>query len=235
MTKRSFLLTTFLLIALVARAEPITPATVLYFEEHEQGTHPYRTRIIVTAKFVRMDDGANNQDFLLFDRAGGTIYSVSSRDRQILVIRFMPVKIKPPEKLTQRVVIDHAIFPSVGRHKVIHYQLLTNNQLCYDLYAADGLLPDVVEALRLYYVALAGQQALTIPVTPAEIQSSCDLANNVFYPARQLEYGFPVRFVDMAGKTSELEGYKTNFLATAAIFRLPQDYKRLTLEELRKK
>ncbi len=235
MTKHSFLLTTLLLISLVARAEPTTPATVLYFAEHEQGTDPYRTRIIVTAKFVRMDDGANNQDFLLFARTDGTIYSVSSRDRQILVMRLTPVKIKPPEKLIQRVVIDHAVFPSVSRHKVGHYQLLTNNQLCYDLYAADGLLPDVVEALRLYYVALAGQQALTIPVTPSEMQSPCDLANNVFFPARQLGYGFPVRLVDMAGKTSELVDYKTNFHATAAIFRLPPDYKRLTLEELRKK
>lgn len=235
MAKRISLLASFLLIALVTCAVPTTPAAVLYFVEHEQGAEPYRTRMIVTAGFVRMDGGADSQDFLLFDRADGTIYSVSSGDRQILVMRLRPVEIKPPEKFIHRVVTDNAAFPPIGGYKVVHYELLTNNQRCYDLYAANGLLPDVVEALRLYRVALAGQQALTVPVTPPEMQSPCDLANNVFLPMRQLEHGFPARLVDMAGKTSELVDYKTDFRATAAMLSLPSDYKRLTLEELRKK
>lgn len=235
MAKRFFLFAFFLMTALVARAEATTPAAVLYFVEHEQGADPYRTRMIVTTKFVRMDDGVNSQDFLLFDRNDGTIYSVSSGDRQILEMRLRPVDIKPVEKFTHRVVTDNASFPSIGGYKVVHYELLTNNQRCYDLYAADGLLPDVVEALRQYRIALAGQQALSVPVTPSEKQSPCDLANNVFLPVRQLEHGFPVRLVDMAGKLSKLVDYKTDFHAAATMFRLPPDYKRLTLDGLRKK
>jgi hypothetical protein len=235
MVKRIFLLGFFLLITGIADAESTTPAAVLYFVEHEQGAEPYRTRIIVTAGFVRMDDGVNGQDYLLFARADGTIYSVSSKDRQILEMRLRPVKIKPPEKFVQRVVTDNATYPPIDGHKVVHYELLTNNQRCYDLYAADGLLPDIVEALRRFRIALAGQQALTVPVTPPEMQSPCDLANNVFLPVRQLEHGFPVRLADMAGKTSELVDYKTDFRVTASMFRLPSDYQRLTLEGLRKK
>ncbi len=50
---------------LVACSEPTTPAAVLYFVEHEPGAEPYRTRMIVTAGFVRMDGGADSEDFLL--------------------------------------------------------------------------------------------------------------------------------------------------------------------------
>ena len=221
---------------LVACPAPPTPATLLYFAEHEQaGDEPFRTRMIVTAGFVRMDGGANSRDFLLFDRANGTIYSVSSEDRQILVMPPRPVEIKPPAKFTHRVVTDTAAFPSVGGRKVTHYELLTNAKRCYDLYAAEGLLPEVVAALRQYREALAGQQAATLAVIPPEFQSPCDLANNVFLPSRYLDYGFPVRAKDMTGRTNELVDYKLNFRATAAMLRLPSDYKRLTLDDLRKK
>lgn len=235
MAKRILFLAYFLLTALVACSEPTTPAAVLYFVEHEPGVEPYRTRMIITAGFVRMDGGADSEDFLLFDRADGTIYSVSSGDKQILVIRPRPVEIKPPAKFEHRVVIDKATFPSVGEYRVIHYELLTNDERCYDLYAAKDLLPAAVVALREYRLMLAGQQAVTLSLAPPEIQSACDLANNVLLPVRHLEYGFPVRLVDMTGKMIELVDYKTDFRATAAVLRLPADYRRVTLEDLRGK
>ena len=222
------------LAALVSCSEPTTLAAVLYFVEHEPGAEPYRTRMIVTAGFLRMDGGADDVDFLLFDRADGTLYNVTGADRQILVIPPRPMDAKPPPNLTHKVERDSAAFPAVGGHEVSHYELLTNGKRCYDLYAAAELMPDAVAALRQYREVLAGQQAKTLPMTPPEMQSACDLANNVFLPTRHLEHGFPVRLVDMTGKTIELVDYNTEFRATAAMLRLPADYKRLTIEELRK-
>ena len=235
MIRRLILYGCFFLTALVSCTEPSTPASVLYFVEHEPGGEPYRTRMIVTAGFLRMDDGQDSQDFLLFDRADGSIYSVNSADKQVLVIRPRPVELKPPAKFTHRTVTDTTTFPAVEGRKVTHYELLTNEMRCYDLYAADGLLPGAVVALREYRLILAGQQALTAAATPPEMQSACDLANNVFLPVRHLEYGFPVRLVDMTGRSMELVDYKTDFRVTADLLRLPAEYKRLTLEELRAK
>jgi hypothetical protein len=235
MIRRLILYGCFFLTALVSCTEPSTPAAVLYFVEHEPGSEPYRTRMIVTAGFLRMDDGQDSQDFLLFDRADGSIYSVNSADKQVLVIRPRPAELKPPAKFTHRVMTDTAAFPAVEGRKVTHYELLTNEMRCYDLYAADGLLPGAVVALREYRLILAGQQALTAAATPPEMQSACDLANNVFLPVRHLEYGFPVRLVDMTGRSTELVDYKTDFRVTADLLRLPAEYKRLTLEELRAK
>lgn len=222
------------LVALVSCSEPATPAAVLYFVEHDPGIEPYRTRMIITAGFLRMDGGADDPDFLLFDRADGTVYSVSGAGRQILAIPPRPIDAKPPANLTHKVVHDGTAFPAVGAHQVSHYELLTNGKRCYDLYAAAELMPEAVAALRQYREVLAGQQAKTLPMTPPEMQSACDLANNVFLPARHLEHGFPVRLVDMTGKTIELVDYNTEFRATATMLRLPADYKRLTIEELRR-
>ena len=235
MIRRLILYGCFFLTVLVSCTEPSTPAAVLYFVEHEPGGEPYRTRMIVTAGFLRMDDGRDSRDFLLFDRADGSIYNVSSADKQVLVIRPRPVELKPPAKFTHRVMTDTAAFPAIEGRKVTHYELLTNEMRCYDLYAADGLLPGALVALREYRLILAGQQALTAAATPPEMQSACDLANNVFLPVRHLEYGFPVRLVDMTGRSMELVDYKTDFRVTADMLRLPAEYRRLTLEELRTK
>lgn len=235
MTRRFILLACLLLLAPISCSEPTTPAAVLYFVEHEPGAEPYRSRMVITAGFLRMDGGTDSEDFLLFDRADGTIYSVSSADRQILVIRPRPMDAKLPANLEHKVVRDNTAFPSVGAHKVIHYELLTNGKRCYDLYAAAELMPEAVAALRQYREVLAGQQAKTLPMTPPEMQAACDLTNNVFLPARHLAHGFPVRLVDMTGKTIELVDYNAEFRATAAMLKLPADYKRLTIEELKAK
>jgi hypothetical protein len=182
-----------------------------------------------------MDGGSDDLDFLLFDRADGTIYSVSGAERQILVIRPRPMDAKPPADFRHQVVRDSAAFPAVGAHKVSHYELLTNGGRCYDLYAAAELMPEAVAALRQYREALAGQQGKILPLALPVTLSACDMANNIFLPARHLEHGFPVRLVDMTGKTVELVDYNADFRATAAMLRLPADYKRLTIEELRGK
>ena len=65
------------------------------------------------------------------------------------------------------------------------------------------------------------------------MQTPCGMANNIFSPARHLEHGFPVRLVDMTGRTIELVDYNTEFRATAAMLRLPSDYQRLSIDALR--
>lgn len=233
--KRLLLFFCMLWITSASHATPTAPATLLFFAEHEPGSEPYRTRMIITAGFVRLDGGENSEDFILFDRADGAIYSVSAVERRILVIPPRAVDARPPADFRHEVVRDSATYPAVQGHKVSRYELLTNGRRCYDLYAAKGLLPDALAALRQYRQALAGQQAQTLASMPADVQSPCDLANNVFLPARHLQHGFPVRLEDMTGRKLELMDYVTQFRAPAAMFRLPPGYKRLALEEPRKK
>jgi hypothetical protein len=233
MIRAVFLFLCFLLTVLASCSQLTAPGTLLYFVEREPGGEPYRTRMIVTVGFLRIDGGAGSKDFLLFDRADGTIYNVSSADKQILVIGHRLMLPAPPD-LKSKVAPDDQQVPSVGEHKVRHYRLLTNEKLCYDLYAAEGLLPEAVLALREYREALAGEQAVTVPALPKGMQSPCDLANNVYLPARHLAHGFPVRYADMTGRTSELVDY-ADYRAEAAVFQLPKNYRRMLIEDLRGK
>jgi len=205
----------------------------LYFVEQSKGAQPEKVRMLVGTKFVRIDDGRDSSDYLLFDRASRTIFSVSSSARQTLVISARAVDQASPLALTHRVEADDARFPPVAGREVRHLRLLTNDKLCYDLHAAKDLLPHAVAGLREYYEVLAGQQAVTLAITPKEFLTPCELANNVFAPSRHLAHGLPVRLVDANGKVTELMDYQERFSGVERLFTLPADYPQLPIERLR--
>jgi hypothetical protein len=207
-------------------------ATELVYLEHEPGLAPYRTRMIVSAGYLRIDDGNDAGDFLLFDRASRIVYSVSGAERRVLVITPRAVSVGPPIALAYREERDAARFPAVDGHTVVHYRQWTNDQLCRDLYAARDLLPQAVAALREYRAALAGRQALTVAVTPKEFETPCDLADNVFRPGRYLDHGLPVRMTDGAGKLSELVDYRSLATVPQRLFALPSEYPRLSIDDI---
>lgn len=214
-------------------------ATAVYFVEREEGFEPNPTRIIVTPGFVRFDSGGGNKDFLLFDRSNKTIYNVSVQDELVLIIAPQTVTAPPPIKLEHRVERGDTDAPAVGGKKVARYRLLTNSDLCYDVYAADGLLPDALAALREYRTNLASEHAAVLAFTPADLQTPCDLANNIFAPARHLAHGFPVRVAETTGgsegrvRLTELLNYETNFAADPALFQLPASYRRMDIKAFR--
>lgn len=215
------------------RPAPGAAATVLYFVDREKDAEPYQTRMIVTERFLRIDDGTDTGDYLLYDRRSRTISSVVPADSRILIIPPKAVALAPPAEFRHEIVREASRLPDIGGHPVAHYRLLTNGKLCYDLYAAEGLLPEATRALAEYREALAGEQATMVPRMPKELRSDCDLANHVFLPARHLAHGLPVRYTDMTGRTSELVNFQTDFAADPALFRLPDSYRRITIEELR--
>jgi hypothetical protein len=221
------------LLALASCARDDDKVAALFYVEQARGAQPERVRMLVGAKFVRIDDGRDGNDYLLYDRAARTIYSVSSTAKQTLVIPARAVPQEAPIALAHRVETDDAKFPSIAGQEVLHVRLLTNDKLCYDLHAARNLLPQAVAGLREYYDTLAGQQAVTLAITPKEFLTPCELANNVFAASRHLAHGLPVRFTDANGKVSELMDFQERFSGAERLFTLPADYPQLPIDKLR--
>lgn len=221
--------------------EPAEPATLLRFTESDSAGAATPVRMIVSRKFLRIDGGEQSTEFLLYDRAARTIYNVSDADRLVLVIGPRAMPAGAPPKLAHRTKRGTEALPPVGGRPVVRYRLLTNGRLCYDLYAADGLLPEAVAALREYREALAGEQAAAIGFAPSDVKTPCDLANHVYAPVRHLAHGFPVRLTEIDGRdakrrrTTELVDYRTDFIAEARLFELPAAYRRMKLGELQKR
>ncbi len=223
------------LLLLAGCPEAPTPKTgyLLSFMEKEAGSAFSPTRLIVNDKFVRIDAGADSDDFILLDRAARTIYSVTRRDGTILVIAPQLVTLAAPQKFEHRIEkLPSDDAPAVGGRPVTRYRLFTNDAMCYEIFAAAGLLEEPRKALGEFNTVLAGEQAAALRLVPGEQQSACDLANNVFLPNRQIEFGFPIRQQDMNGRVRELVNFQENYTPDPKLFELPASFRRYTPQDM---
>lgn len=225
----------FLLAALTLAACTDKPSSTIFLsftESSPDGAYP--VRMLANDRFLRIEDGDTHDGFILFDRAASTIYSVSHVSKTTLVLHKRPVIFSAPKQFENKVVHEKESLPPIDGKTVAHYRLSTNRERCFDVYAAEGLLPEAVAALREYHETLAGEQAMMQVNIPTDLQSGCDVADLVLLPARYLAHGFPVRQVDRAGVTRQLVSYKRDVPVEKGIFDLPKDYKQITTAEMRK-
>ncbi len=223
----------FVLGAGMAHAAPVTrTATILMFSQQDEGGAPYEARMLVTQRYLRMDNGTNKSGFILLNRATHTVYSVSRSDQTITVIKPQKIRFPHPVRFRQRIVKDRGHFPKIAGERVVHYTLFTNGRRCFDVYAAEGLLPDAVSALREYQLVLAGEQAVTEARTPRSMRSVCDLSNYIFRPARYLDFGFPVRQRDESGATRQLLNFRIAVPVASSLFALPSGFRRYSIGQM---
>lgn len=207
---------------------------VVHYSETDVGAEPYRSRMIVTDKFLRFDDGRDGGDFLLFDRRKQVIYNTNSMDRTILVIENRKVALPEKSDWTHGADTDNEKVPPVDGKPVKHWVLLTNNLVCYDLYAAKDLLPEATAALKEYHALLSTQHAeIYLDMTGVE-RETCDLANNIYLPTRHLDHGFPIKQRDKEGRLKQMTGYKTGVELQGSLFQLPSGYREYRISDIRK-
>jgi hypothetical protein len=210
-------------------------ATLLNFVEFEKSVDPYATRLIVTKKYMRFDDGESSKDFVLFDRQNHVIYSVNSSEATIMAVHQKQVDIKPPFKLelTYTKLDGLQDAPKIADKQAEHYQFSANGERCYDVIAVQGLMPDVVVALREFGELLASDSKVTFNALPADLQKPCDISMNTFAPGRHFQFGFPIQEWSMDGSGRSLLDYKLDYQPDPALFVLPTEYRQFNVQDFR--
>lgn len=205
------------------------------FVEYEKYVKPYPTRLIVTNEFMRFDDGEGSSSYILFDRAANTIYSVNSDERTVMSLKHKDIEVEPPFelKLEEKNLGTMKDAPTIQGLKPLHYRFSANGEACYDVVAVDGLMPDVVEAMKAFKDILASDSKVTFNNIPADLQNACDMSMDTFASGRHLKYGFPIQEWSTNGDGRTLVNYDENFTPDPALFVLPEDYERFSVEDIR--
>ncbi len=208
-------------------------STMLLYQAHEPGTDPYASRVLVTKRHVRMDDGVDTGDYLIFDRQTQLISSVTHNDRTVFEIPAREITQKPPVAIKLRgeqVRLDKS--PKIADKQPRQHQLYVNDALCYSVVAVPGLMDDTVQALRDFRRVLAGEHAKALPNIPADMQQPCDLAINTFHPDWHLQFGLPIQEWDEVGNGQMLMDYKLGFKVDEQLFELPEGYHHYSTDTL---
>lgn len=223
---RTYLCGLLLGMSAVAHAAPEQAAAMLLYQVTEPGLEPYNSRIIVTPRHMRMDDGVAEGNFVLFDRKTRIIYSVTHSDKTVLEIRPQTVAIEPPLMLAMQhaVVETERPLPAVAGKTPQQHRLKVNGMLCYEIVTIEGVMDDALAAMRSFRTVLAGENARILPQVPADMQDPCDLALNTFAPHWQLQFGLPIHEWDTQGKGQQLLDFNAGYPVTTPMFSLPKGY-----------
>lgn len=229
---RSILMPVMILPALVLMAFAMTTArangptaTMLVYQDAQEGTEPFITRILVTDTHLRMDYGTADGDFVLVDLAENTLSNIVHESRSAMVIDLRPVTEQSPLILKMQVKPgDSTDMPSVAGVNPEHHLLEVNGKVCEQRISLPGLFPEAVRAMRLFKRILAGQQAATLESTPVDMLDACELALLTFHPEAGLKLGLPLRVWDHLGRLRQLIDFKTDVPVDPALFTIPEDY-----------
>ncbi len=200
-------------------------ATLLQFQEQEPGIDPYTTRMLITADYVRVDDGMDNGNFVLFDRAAKTIYNVMQDNRSVLVVKpdgTVAVEADTVRLGEQTFAVDDA--PAVGGKLPQGHRLMADDEICEQAVIVPDLLPEATRALVEFHSLLGLQSAATLGNTPDEFQTPCFLARHILAPAWQWQRGLVIQNWDPRGVRMELVDFQTGLQVDDARFVVPSDY-----------
>lgn len=197
----------------------------LRYRDSEGDEAAYPTRILVTERYLRMDDGNDDADFVLFDRKTGKVSNVIHAQKTILFIqdRKMPKNSAPGYRVEQKV--------AEVRPGTVRVQVLADGKVCSETVAAASLYPDAARALGEYKAALAYTQWVTYRNTPAELRQDCDLVHHVWQTGMSLSRGLPIEERDYAGRIRQYVSGETRKLKPE-LFKLPRNYEPFMLPDI---
>lgn len=198
------------------------------YRDQDADTAAYRTRVLVSPQFMRLDYGNDRDDFVLLDRKNQRIYNVTHENKEILAIGGGTFALTKPDPWTLR----HDIRAAPLGKNTKKVKLYVNEVLCSEVTAQPGLLPDAVAALKQYRALLSQAQAAVFNAQPVDQHEYCELARHVFETSRELDFGLPLAETYQNGRTRQLEQYKWRKLEPA-LFVLPSAYRMTNIRDVR--
>ncbi len=215
-------------------------STLLYFEEKEPGLEPGIIRFIANDRYLRIDDGKDKDDFILFDQAQGIVFNITHTDRSVLEIK--PFKKQLPASIQKKLMslklneekLGDANLPSIAGMQPQSFKLLANGKVCTEVSSVKGLLKDVVTILYQYQRILSNNNRNNLSNMPTEFISDCMLANDVLGASRYLDYGLPIVWSKENGSQRFLMDYKKNQKMQSILFIIPEKYAHYSPAQLNK-
>ena len=207
-----------------ARAEEMTEIRYL---DQEPDQPAYTSRILIMGERLRMDYGRDDEDFILFNRRTGMVWLVAHGERRLTGIPEVAmkkvVKIAPWPKAWKFALERQASGPNAL------YQARLDGQLCAEFKSAP-ILRGEARLLRDFRRALAGNQAVSWNGTPESLRQTCTLLLDVSEAGLEYRQGLPLAIRYWDGRSRVYQSHEKR-AAVAALFELPEGYRRFTIAE----
>ena len=221
--KTLFLLVLMIFTNSISHAESVK-SLVLYYDEVEEGVGVQSMRYLINNNFLRIDNGDEKADFILFDVNKKLIFSINHEDQTVLKIEYHTWK-KPVfdfKSSINETLMSSA--PKVFNKPVYNYQLKADDQVCTQVFMIKNTYPQAMQVMYAYQQVLSGQQVATLDNTPKEMHTPCFLLDQVYHQAEYYKSGLPVQISYSRGYAKLLKDFKEQSVDTR-LFEIPAAYK----------
>ncbi len=188
-------------------ADDTIKLTEVLFQEIEPGLDPFTTRLLLGEFSMRLDDGDDAGDYVLFNRQTHEIHSFNHEDKTQMVMKslaYNKLDFILEYKVDAKKLVDA---PRVNNQIPVQYSFYADNRLCKKTINVPGLLTEVTQVLLDYEQVIVEQNKQTLSEIPASIRSSCYMSNNYLHVSDYLKAGFPLFVIDDLGRQKKLLGF----------------------------
>jgi len=211
---------------------PMLDVYKLSYQEHEPGIDTYEVTMLVSDRFLRIDESGEDTGYIIYDDKIKTIFSVSHFDKRILVIKEQPFSIKQLNVLSTVEYLPLSDAPTISGKPLFNYRIFTGKgveeKTCAQLQVAKGLLPKVASLLKKYQRVISGQQVKMLDNTIKEVQTPCYLVDQIYNEGLYYDKGLPIQEWHSNEKSKRLVDYK-KVKVKATVFDLPTGYEKFSI------
>lgn len=198
-------------------------SVVLFYDEIEEGVGVQPVRYLINNHFLRIDNGDENADFILFDVSKKLIFSINHEDQTVLKIDHhkwsKPVfdfKTSIKEELLSKA-------PEIFNKPVYSYQVKASGKVCTQVFMIKDTYPEAMQVMYAYQQILSGQQVATLKNTPKELHTPCFLLDQVYHEGEYYKSGLPVQITYSRGYAKLLKDFKEQAI-DIQLFKVPATY-----------
>jgi hypothetical protein len=214
----------------------------LSYIEREPGTDEYEVTMLVSDRYIRVDETDEKSGYIIYDDKDKVIYSVSHFDKSVLVIKEYPFSegSSPVKAGVEYLQLDDA--PSVSGKEIFNYRIFIDDknkknttdageeETCTEIQLVEGLLPEVRKILQNYQKVISGQQVKMTDNKITDIQTECYYADQIYNLGNYYEKGLPIQEWHSNERSRLLTGYD-KISVDPGKFKVPADYKQFTVDK----
>ncbi|NOQ90832.1 MAG: hypothetical protein GQ549_07785 [Gammaproteobacteria bacterium] len=216
----------------------------LSYIEREDGTEEYEVNMLVSERFIRIDETGENSGYIVYDDKEKTIYSVSHFDKSVLVIKEQIFSEGSSPVKAYVEYLELADAPSVSGKPIFNYRVYTkgiiNNasaeeseKTCTEIQLVEGLLPEVSKILQNYQKVVSGQQVKMTDNKITEMQTDCYYVDQIYNLGSYYEKGLPIQEWHSNERFRLLTGYD-KISVDPAKFKVPESYRQFSVDNTSK-
>ena len=208
----------------------------LSYIEREPGTDEYEVTMLVSDRYIRIDEVGEESGYIIYDDKLKVIYSVAHQDQSILVIKQHEFSEKDSPVKAKVEYLPLADAPSVSGKSIFNYRVFINTgaavvdgeETCTEIQLVEDLLPDVRKILRNYQMVVSGQQVKMVDNKITEMQTACFYVDQIYNSGAYYEKGLPIQEWHSNERSKMLTTYN-KISVDADKFKIPENYRKFSV------